>query len=115
MDIIWKDRKRILGMPISFTKYSLTEDRFFTTKGLFSSVEDQLNLYMVKDITLRRSFFQKMFGLGTIELVTSDPSEPNVLIQNIPRSKEIKEKINELINKQKRERNVLYYENFGDK
>ena len=26
-DIIWKDRKRFLGMPLSFSRYALSEDR----------------------------------------------------------------------------------------
>ena len=33
---LWKDRKRILGMPISFTKYALTEDRIFMETGLLN-------------------------------------------------------------------------------
>lgn len=59
---IWSDRKRIMGLPISFTKYSLSEDRLFTDKGFLNSVEDQLQLYMIRDISLKRGFFSKING-----------------------------------------------------
>ena len=36
IDTIWEDRKRILGMPISMTKYYLSEDRLFVQTGLIS-------------------------------------------------------------------------------
>ena len=36
VETIWKDRKRFLGMPLSFTRYSLSEDRLFLQKGLFN-------------------------------------------------------------------------------
>ena len=41
-DILWKDRKRILflGLPWSFTRYSVSKDRFFISKGFFSVKDD---------------------------------------------------------------------------
>ena len=35
MEYIWKDRKRFLGMPLSFTRYALSEDRLFLSVGFF--------------------------------------------------------------------------------
>lgn len=114
MEIIWKERKRIMGLPISFIVYSLSKDRLFTDKGFLTKSEEQLYLYMVKDITLKRSMLQRIFGLGTVILYTSDPTEPQVLIENIPNSKDVKEIINEEVMKQKKERNVVFFENSGD-
>ena len=48
---IWQDRKRtFLGLPLSFTKYMLTEDRLFVEKGFLNSVLDEENLYRVRDV-----------------------------------------------------------------
>ena len=33
---LWKDRKRYFGLPLSFTRYSLSEDRLFCEKGVQS-------------------------------------------------------------------------------
>jgi hypothetical protein len=36
IEYLWKDRKRFLGMPLSFTRYRLSEDRLFLSVGFFS-------------------------------------------------------------------------------
>ncbi len=38
---IWSDRKRILGLPITFTKYYLSDDRLFMEKGLLNMRQDE--------------------------------------------------------------------------
>ena len=50
INYIWTDKKRtIFGLPISFTRYFLTEDKFITRKGFLSIEEDELDLYRVID------------------------------------------------------------------
>ena len=64
---IWQDRKRtFLGLPLSFTKYMLTEDRLFVEKGFLNSVLDEENLYRVRDVRVSRTLGQRLFGLGTV-------------------------------------------------
>ena len=55
IDTIWEDRKRILGMPISFTKYYLSEDRLFVQTGLLSMKIEETLLYRVTDLCARRT------------------------------------------------------------
>ena len=63
--IIWQDKKRILGMPISFTKYSFSENRLFIQRGFFKSVKDELLMYRILDVRLKKSFGQRLFrGCG---------------------------------------------------
>ena len=60
MDYIWSDRKRTLfGLPLSFTKYRLTEDRLFIEKGFLSKNEDEVRLYRILDLSLNRSLGQR--------------------------------------------------------
>ena len=47
-EYIWKDRKRVLGMPLSFTPYSMTEDRLFISVGFFTLKDDEVLLYRVR-------------------------------------------------------------------
>lgn len=43
INYIWTDKKRtIFGLPISFTRYFLTEDKFITRKGFLSIEETSL-------------------------------------------------------------------------
>ena len=44
VEIIWKDRKRYFGLPLSFTKYSLSEDRLFISQGLLNIRDDEVLL-----------------------------------------------------------------------
>ena len=46
---LWKDRKRHLGLPLSFTRYSLSEDRLFCEKGFLNLKSDEVLLYRVMD------------------------------------------------------------------
>ena len=41
IEYLWKDRKRYFGMPISFTRYSLSEDRLFLSVGFLSIRDDE--------------------------------------------------------------------------
>lgn len=95
-DMLWKDRKRHLGLPISFTKYSLSggeAPRIFRETGLFNLKEEEVLLYRVRDITLTRSFFQRIFGVGTVSLHSSDKTTPTLGLVNISKSKDVKELI----------------------
>ena len=95
-DMLWKDRKRHLGLPISCTKYSLSggeAPRIFRETGLFNLKEEEVLLYRVRDITLTRSFFQRIFGVGTVSLHSSDKTTPTLDLVNISKSKDVKELI----------------------
>ena len=83
--IIWKARKRTLlfGLPLSFTVYSLDEDSFNITQGLFNMTYEEIRLYKIRDFTIKRNLFQRMFGLGTIHVCSADSSTPEFDIKNI--------------------------------
>ena len=93
MEYLWQDRKRFLGMPLSFTKYKLGNDRLFTETGFFSTKYEEIVLYRVRDISLKRSLWQKVFGVGTIVITSSDSSCPTLTLKNIKRSFDVKEAI----------------------
>ena len=68
-----KDRNRIIfGLPWTFTKYSLSEDRLFISTGLLSTKEDEVRLYRIMDLSLERKLWQRLFGLGTIKCCSAD-------------------------------------------
>ena len=68
-ECIWKDRKRYLGLPLSFTKYAVKDQRLYYTKGFFNTTEEELLLYRVLDIKLNRTFGDKLVGVGTVTLL----------------------------------------------
>ena len=105
--IIWKDRKRTLfGLPWSFTRYALTEEKFIIDKGFFNRIEDEVRLYRILDITLKRSFWERIFGVGTIHCCSGDKSLGDFDILHIKNSKDVKEMLSELVEKERMERRV---------
>ena len=83
MEYIWKDRKRYFGMPLSFTRYCLSEDRLFVSVGFLNIKDDEVLLYRVRDIDTSRSLWQRLFGVGTVVVASSDKSMPNLVLKNI--------------------------------
>ena len=49
--MIWQDRKRILGLPLTFTQYALSEDRVFVQTGLLNTRFEEALLYRIQDIS----------------------------------------------------------------
>lgn len=88
---VWKDRKRFLGMPLSFTRYALSEDRLFLSVGFFSVRDEEILLYRVRDISVKRTLWQRIFGVGTVTVRSSDKSTPEVFLKNIKKPLDFKE------------------------
>ena len=114
LEYLWKDRRRRLGMPLSFTRYAITEDRFFLETGLFSIRTEEVLLYRVRDISLERKLGQRMFGVGSIRLVSSDKTMPELLIKNIKHPVEVKELLHRQVEEMKTKRRMRFGEITGD-
>lgn len=103
---LWKDRKRYLGMPLSFTRYSLSEDRLFTSVGFLNIRDDEVLLYRIRDIDTRRSLWQRIFGVGTVTVISSDKTMPNMVLKNIKDPMFVKELIHQQVEEVKIKRRV---------
>lgn len=114
MDTIWSDRKRHFGLPISFTKYSLSEARLFRETGLLNLNEEEVLLYRVRDVSLSRSLWQRIFGVGTITVHSSDKTSPTLEVINVKDSKSVKELIFTNVEKAKEERRMRATELLDD-
>lgn len=115
MEYLWNDRKRTLfGLPLSFTKYALSEERFFMEKGFFSKTEDEVRLYRIMDLSLTRSFWQRIFGVGTIHCCSADKTLGNFDIISIKNPKDVKEQMSQLIEKQRDAKRVTNREYMSD-
>ena len=113
---LWQDRKRHLGMPISFTVYSLSEDRLFRETGLLSRTYEEVLLYRIRDISLKRSLWQMIFGVGTIIVHSSDKSSGTLEIENVKSPKQVKELIHQLVEESKTRRRFRFgeFDTIGD-
>ena len=98
---LWHDRKRILGMPLSFTRYALSEDRLFLKRGFLNVHQDEIVLYRVRDLRVSQTLWQRVFGVGTVTVISTDKSIPELALKNIRQPNEVKELIHEYVEKMK--------------
>ena len=114
IDYLWKDRKRYFGLPLSFTRYALSEDRLFLSVGFLNIKDDEVLLYRVRDIDSERSLFQRLFGVGTITVMSSDKSMPNLVLKNVKDPVFVKELIHKQVEEMKIKRRVRVGEIMGN-
>lgn len=103
---IWHDRKRILGLPITFTRYALSADRLFLKRGFLNVTQDEIVLYRVRDLRISINLWQRIFGVGTVRVVSTDKSIPELVLKNIKHPGDVKELIHENVEKMKIERRM---------
>ncbi len=115
-ELLWRARKRLLffGLPWTFTVYRLTGDRLLIRQGFFTTREDEVRLYRIVDISLRRTLLQKIFGLGSIQCHSSDKTMGDFEIINIKNSYEVKNMLSDLIEKERMEKRVSNREFISD-
>ena len=114
MEPLWKDRKRHFGLPISFTKYSMTDDRLFIETGFLNLHCEEILLYRVRDICLHLSLYQRLFGMGSVVIQTSDKSAPTVELKNIAHPREVKEQLHRQVEAMKTARRMRFGEILDD-
>ena len=110
IEYLWKDRKRYFGMPISFTRYQLSDDRLFLSVGFFTIKDDEILLYRIRDITTTRTLWQRIFGVGTVTVVSSDKTMPTLVLKNVKDPVFVKELIHKQVEEMKIQRRVRFGE-----
>ena len=110
---LWKDRKRYFGLPLSFTRYRLSEDRLFLEKGFFNINADEVLLYRVRDLELNMRLTQRIFGVGTVCVHSSDQSSPHLELKNVKNPREVKEMIHKYVEEAKDKRRMRTMEVMG--
>ncbi len=112
-EVVWKDRKRYLGLPLSFTKYSIRDQRLYYSKGLFNTTEDELLLYRILDVKLNRTLGDKLVGVGTITLYTADKTTPELKLERVKKSKDVRDLISKMVEEERLRLNIRGKELYG--
>jgi uncharacterized membrane protein YdbT with pleckstrin-like domain len=89
--------------------YELTSERLLIKSGILNKNTETLELYRVRDMQVSQPLLQRIFGLQTIHLITSDSSTPQVSLDYLPTSPKLDSLFREHIEKcrmQKRVREI---------
>lgn len=90
-EVLWQDRKRILGLPLSFTRYQLTSSKLLINVGLLNLREEEIRLYRVRDLRLTQTLADRLFGVGTICVESADASMPHLHLKHVKNPRKVKE------------------------
>ena len=63
--------------------YEVTSDRIEFSRGIFDRRVDNLDMFRVVDLNLRRSLLDCLFGIGAVKLVTTDKTDPEFIFEKI--------------------------------
>lgn len=85
-----KKRWPFLGLPLTFTSYTITDEVITVNSGFLNRVENDCYLYKVIDVRLENSLLERIFGLGTVHCFSGDVTNPDLRIMHIKNAKEIK-------------------------
>ncbi|MFC4601235.1 PH domain-containing protein [Cohnella hongkongensis] len=80
--VLWEGKPFNFGFP-SFTHYRITERRIIVEKGIFTKRREEIQLYRVRDITLKRNLFERMLKIGDITVISTDSTAPTYLLRNV--------------------------------
>lgn len=111
--ILWSDRKRILGLPLTFTKYTLDEDRIYLKTGFFSTQTDETLLYRILDVKSTQTLWQRIFGVGTVTLFCADQSNPELKLENVKSAQKVHRYLSNVIEERRQNKGVIGREMYG--
>ncbi len=100
-NVLWTGKKCILGMPISFTRYIITDTSLYTKVGLFNIKEDEIELYRVYDKQMTFTLFQRIVRCGTITIISKDKDTPDKKLISVRKPREVKRILDEAVKTQR--------------
>ena len=107
MGFIERKRWALFGLPFTFTKYTVEEEKMVINRGFFKTTEDDCYMYKILDVKLERTLFERMFGLGTVICYTGDVTDKVIKLIHVKNSTAIKDFIFEKSEEMRRKRRTL--------
>ncbi len=114
-NVLWKDRKRpFLGLPLSFTKYTITEEKLIINTGFFRINEEEIRLYRILDASMNQSLLDRMFRVGNVAVESSDRSSGNITIRLVKDPRKVKDLISNIVEEERSKKRVSVREFMTD-
>lgn len=111
--IIWRDRRRRMGLPLSFKRYYLKNNRLYLSEGFFSTTENELLMYRVLDIKMKISLWDKIFRVGTLTLFTADETHKELILKKIKKPVAVRDMLSKMVEAERNKLKIAGKEMYG--
>lgn len=89
--------------------YTLTNERLRIRKqGVMTKTMNDIELFKIKDTSVKQKMTDKMRGVGDVEIISSDESEPVMILKKVKDPYEIREKIRNAAKKAREKEGVSF-------
>ncbi|MGA1399691.1 MAG: PH domain-containing protein [Phycisphaerales bacterium] len=85
--IAWK------WLVLKLVRYELTQERIRVRSGVFTRHLEEIEIYRVKDTELSIPLWQRLVGIGTLRVISSDHTNPNIPLRGIADPESVRERI----------------------
>ena len=121
-EIIWEDQpaglwQRFLSkIHLNFTYYQITKDELIIKTGFFKQETNTIELYLLKDPDMTISLYQRILGIGTIEVTVDTHSETTEgnhckkYIKNVRNAEKVRKILRDAIEADVMERKITYFD-----
>lgn len=89
------------GIRNPFLSYRLTDTTLFIKKGFLVTKEEQIHLYRVTDMTKAQHIVDRLLKQSSIQILSSDKTCPCVILKNIKDGDEIRDVLNNLVERER--------------
>jgi membrane protein YdbS with pleckstrin-like domain len=98
------------ALKLRMTHYEVSSERIEYGTGIFDRKVDNLDMFRVVDIKLRRSFLDCIVGVGTVLLTTTDKSHPEFVFEKVRDARELYDVLKKASLSADRRTNVIHME-----
>ena len=92
------------------TVYEVTSQRIRVIRGLLGNTIDEVELVRVRDTRVKQHLGERMLDVGDITIMSTDPSNPELVLNNVKNPMEVRELIRNAVIKEKDRRGLRYRE-----
>ncbi|HJS07983.1 MAG TPA: PH domain-containing protein [Pirellulales bacterium] len=105
--VIWGGLLVTLAYRRMSVKYRLTNQRLFHEKGILRRVTERIELIDIDDVTMEQGLMERLFGVGTVHVTSSDRSSPELLMPGIDDVKAVADTIDHARRAERHRRGVF--------
>ncbi len=103
--IVWKDKKRpFFGLPLSFTTYTLLEDKLLIDTGILFKHQEEVRLFRMTDFSVSQTFLQRVFFVGNVNISSSDNMQGDFSLKSIRKPYTVKDMLSDAVEQERNQK-----------